>query len=160
MRKVKRFGVSLEEDLLKKLDELVSRHAFPNRSQAIRSLIQKDAVSRSWQENKEVAGCVVLVYDHHKRDLLTRSIDIQHSYQELVLSVQHVHLDHHNCLEIIALKGTQVAYIVASFGALGAMLSFVLDQPPLVMFTLLIVSGLVAQIVGDVYRLFRYSRGA
>ena len=105
MRKVKRFGVSLEEDLLKKLDELVSRHAFPNRSQAIRSLIQKDAVSRSWQENKEVAGCVVLVYDHHKRDLLTRSIDIQHSYQELVLSVQHVHLDHHNCLEIIALKG-------------------------------------------------------
>ncbi len=61
--------------------------------------------------------------------------------------------------KLIALKGTRVSYMVASFGTLIAMLSFVLNQPPLVMFTLLIASGLVAQIVGDVYRLFRYSRG-
>lgn len=105
MKKVKRFGVSLEEDLLKKLDALVSEHTFPNRSQAIRFLINKNVISRAWEHNREVAGCVVLVYDHHKRDLLTRSIDIQHQYQGLVLSVQHVHLDRHSCLEIIALKG-------------------------------------------------------
>ncbi|MBN2482768.1 MAG: nickel-responsive transcriptional regulator NikR [Candidatus Omnitrophica bacterium] len=105
MKKVKRFGVSLEEGLLKKLDAFVSGHKFPNRSQAIRFLINNNLVSLAWEHNREVAGCAVLVYDHHKRDLLNRSIDIQHQYQELVLSVQHVHLDHHNCLEIIALKG-------------------------------------------------------
>jgi len=58
-----------------------------------------------WKENHSVTGCVVLLYDHHKKDLLNKSIHIQHKYQNLILSVQHVHLDHHNCLETIALKG-------------------------------------------------------
>ena len=57
------------------------------------------------ERNKEVAGCVILVYDHHKRELITKSMDIQHNYHDCILSSQHVHLDHHNCLEIIALKG-------------------------------------------------------
>src|SRR5262245_5033371 len=61
---------------------------------------------------------------------------------------------------LIQLKGTRVSYIVFSLGVLIAMLSFILSQPPLVMFTLLIASGLIAQIVGDVYRLLRYDRGA
>jgi CopG family nickel-responsive transcriptional regulator len=105
MEKIKRFGVSLEEDLLKSLDKLVTKHKFPNRSQLIRFLIRKNVVLQNWQHNKEVAGCVVLVYDHHKRDLMNNSVSLQHKYQDLVLSVQHVHLDHHNCLEMIALKG-------------------------------------------------------
>ena len=62
--------------------------------------------------------------------------------------------------KLIQLKGTRVSYIVFSLGVLIAMLSFVLSQPPLVMFTLLIASGLIAQIIGDVYRLLRYRRGA
>jgi hypothetical protein len=62
--------------------------------------------------------------------------------------------------KLIQLKGTRVSYLVSSIGVLIAMLSFVLNQPPLVMFTMLIASGLVAQIVGDVYRLLRYRRGA
>jgi CopG family nickel-responsive transcriptional regulator len=103
--KIKRFGVSLEEDLLRELDNLTKRHKFPNRSQAIRFLIRKNMVEEAWQENKEVAGCVVLIYDHHKRDLVNKSLDIQHRFGDLILSVQHVHLDHHNCLEMIALKG-------------------------------------------------------
>ena len=105
MRRVKRFGVSLEEELLQALDGLVKRHSFPNRSQAVRFLIRNTLVKDMWQHNKEVAGCVVLVYDHHRPDLLNKSISLQHTYQGLILSVQHVHLDHHNCLEIIALKG-------------------------------------------------------
>jgi len=52
-----------------------------------------------------VSGCVVLVYDHHKRQLLSKLVDVQHNYQELVLSAQHVHLDHDCCLETITLKG-------------------------------------------------------
>ncbi len=105
MKRVKRFGVSLEEDILKKLDAFVSRHKFPNRSQAIRYLIRDGIVEDAWQQDKEVAGCIVLIYDHHKRDLVNRSLDIQHEFGKLILSTQHVHLDHHNCLEMIAVRG-------------------------------------------------------
>jgi CopG family nickel-responsive transcriptional regulator len=105
MKKVKRFGISLEEDLLQELDSLVGKRSFPNRSQAIRSLIRNNIVEQSWRLDRTVAGCIVLVYDHHKRSLLDESIKLQHKYQNLILSVQHVHLDHSNCLEIIALKG-------------------------------------------------------
>ncbi|HBF89075.1 MAG TPA: nickel-responsive transcriptional regulator NikR [Bacteroidales bacterium] len=103
--KVKRFGVSLEEELLKELDKLVEENHFPNRSQAIRYLVKKSIVEEKWQGNQIVAGAIVLVYDHHKRELLSKSTDIQHDYTDLILSSQHVHLDHHNCLETIAVKG-------------------------------------------------------
>ncbi|MCG2692947.1 nickel-responsive transcriptional regulator NikR [Candidatus Parcubacteria bacterium] len=102
---MKRFGVSLEDNLLKELDGLVERHQLPNRSQAIRFLIRKNLVQEQWEENKEVSGCVVLVYNHHKRDLLNKSTSVQHKSQHLILSTQHIHLDHNNCLEILALKG-------------------------------------------------------
>lgn len=105
MKGVKRFSVSLEEELFKNIDSIVKEHNFPNRSQAIRFLIRSHNVKDKWEKNKEVAGCVILVYDHHKRDLITKSMDIQHDYHDCILSSQHVHLDHHNCLEIIALKG-------------------------------------------------------
>ena len=90
---------------MRSLDSFVKASKFPNRSQAVRFLIRNTLVQEKWQHNKEVAGCVVLVYDHHKRDLLNKSIKLQHGYQSLILSVQHVHLDHLNCLEVIALKG-------------------------------------------------------
>lgn len=102
---MKRFGVSLEDALLKDLDNLVKKHRFPNRSQAIRFLIRKNLVLDKWNENKNVSGCIVVVYDHHKRDLLNKSMTVQHKYQHLILSVQHVHLNHDNCLETIAVKG-------------------------------------------------------
>jgi len=105
MTQVKRFGVSLEDNLLNELDRLVKKQQFPNRSQAIRYLIKKFSVEDEWLEDKDVAGAIVLVYDHHKRDLQTKSTDVQHDYHHLILSVQHVHLDHHNCLETIAVKG-------------------------------------------------------
>ena len=105
MKGVKRFSISLEEELLKSIDAIVRGNSFPNRSQAIRFLIRDNLVTENWKEDKQVAGCIVLVYDHHKRELLNKSINIQHKYQAFVLSVQHVHLDHHNCLEALILKG-------------------------------------------------------
>lgn len=103
--KIKRFGVSLEEDLLKELDNLVRVHKFPNRSQAIRFLIRKNLVEEAYEKNQEVSGAILLIYDHHRRDLVNKSLDIQHDFSHNILSTQHVHLDHNNCLEIIALKG-------------------------------------------------------
>ncbi len=102
---VKRFGVSLEEDLLNDLDRLVQQQNFPNRSQAIRYLIKKNLVENEWQGNEEVAGAIVLVYDHHKPNLQNRSTEVQHDFHHLILSVQHVHLNHDNCLETITVKG-------------------------------------------------------
>jgi len=53
-----------------------------------------------------VAGAITLIYDHHRKDLLSKITDIQHNYQKVIISTQHVHLDHDNCLEIVAVKGT------------------------------------------------------
>ncbi len=103
--KIKRFGVSLEEGLLKELDSLVRAHKFPNRSQAIRFLIRENLVEEAYEKNKEVSGAVVIIYDHHKRELVNKSLDIQHEFGNIILATQHVHLDHNNCLEIVALKG-------------------------------------------------------
>ena len=101
-----RFGVSLDEDLLKALDGFVIDNGLPNRSQAIRHLVEKNLVEKKWQCNEIVAGAIVLLYDHHKGDVTTKSNDIQHEYYDVILSSQHFHLSHDNCLEIIAVKGT------------------------------------------------------
>jgi CopG family nickel-responsive transcriptional regulator len=100
-----RFGVSLEEDLLHALDRFSQKNDIPNRSRAIRHLIRKFLVEDKWASNQMVAGAIVLVYDHHQRELQHRSTHLQHDYHELILSVQHVHLDHDHCLETIAVKG-------------------------------------------------------
>jgi CopG family transcriptional regulator, nickel-responsive regulator len=101
-----RFGVSLEKDLLTALDEFVIENSMPNRSQAIRHLVEKNLVEKKWHCNQIVAGAVVMLYDHHKGDVTTKSNDLQHEYFDVILSSQHFHLSHDNCLEIIAVKGT------------------------------------------------------
>jgi CopG family nickel-responsive transcriptional regulator len=101
-----RFGVSLEQELLTKFDKLIKEEDYPNRSEAIRDLIREHLVKREWMEgDKEVGGAIILVYDHHRRELVNKLTDIQHDFHKLILSSQHIHLDHSNCLEIIAVKG-------------------------------------------------------
>jgi CopG family nickel-responsive transcriptional regulator len=102
---VARFGVSLDQELLDALDRFVKDNNFPNRSQAIRQLISDNLAQKKWESNQQVAGAVSLVYDHHKRDLLNKLADLQHDYHDVILSAQHFHLDHDNCLEIIAVRG-------------------------------------------------------
>ena len=102
---VRRFGVSLEEDILAELDAFVVDNQFPNRSQAIRHLIELQSIDKKWLCDNEVAGAVVLVYDHHKNDISRQANDIQHDYHHLILSTQHIHLDHDMCLETITVKG-------------------------------------------------------
>jgi len=102
---VVRFGVSLEKEILKTLDDYVNENQFSNRSQAIRQLISKNAVEKKWLCNNIVAGSITLVYNHHKRDIQNILTIIQHDYLKNILSSQHFHLDHDNCMEIIAVKG-------------------------------------------------------
>lgn len=105
MSELKRFGVSLEKDLLKKFDSLINAEQYPNRSEAIRDLIREKLVKKEWLGKEQVAGAITLVYDHHKRDLLNLLVDIQHDFHHLIVANQHIHLDHNNCLEIIVVKG-------------------------------------------------------
>jgi len=105
MPKIIRFGISLDEDLLKKFDSLINRKNYTNRSEAIRDLIRESLVKDEWHKNVEVTGAIILVYDHHKREVLNSLMDIQHDYHKNIISTQHLHLDHNNCLEIIATKG-------------------------------------------------------
>jgi CopG family nickel-responsive transcriptional regulator len=102
---VVRFGVSLEMELLDALDAYTEENHFSNRSQALRHLISRNLVSKKWKSNEIVAGSVTLLYDHHKREVLNNLTEIQHHYHDVILSSQHIHLDHDNCLEIIAMKG-------------------------------------------------------
>lgn len=100
-----RFGVSLNKELLEKFDSLIRERNYSNRSEAIRDLIRDEFVKREWIEGDDVAGAITLIYDHHRKDLLSKITDIQHNYQKIIISTQHIHLDHDNCLEIIAVRG-------------------------------------------------------
>lgn len=103
--KVVRFGVSIEKEVLQLLDNYIVDNQFPNRSQAIRHLIQHIEVEKQWRSDEVVGGSITLLFDHHKRELLDKITDIQHDFHHVILCSQHVHLDHDNCLEIIAVKG-------------------------------------------------------
>ncbi len=116
---ITRFGVSLDENVLKALDAFVANNNFPNRSQAIRHLFERDQVEKKWKSNQMVAGAIVMLYDHHKGDITTKSNDIQHNYFDVILSSQHFHLSHDNCLEIIAVKGTANKLIELSDKLIG-----------------------------------------
>ena len=106
MGKLTRFGVSLDEELLEPFDALCAVKGYSNRSEAIRDLIRKALVAEEWQQaDGQGAGTLTLVYDHHKNDLARRLTQMQHDEHDIIIATLHVHLDHHNCLELLILKG-------------------------------------------------------
>lgn len=100
-----RFGVSVESSLLSKFDFLIKQRNYPNRSDAIRELIRNELTKQGWEQDQEIAGAVTILYDHHKRELLNKVMDVQHDFHKIILSSQHIHINHNICFEIIALKG-------------------------------------------------------
>ena len=106
MGKLTRFGVSLDEELLEPFDALCAVKGYSNRSEAIRDLIRKALVAEEWQQaDGQGAGTLTLVYDHHKNDLARRLTQMQHDEHDIIIATLHVNLDHHNCLEVLILKG-------------------------------------------------------
>lgn len=106
MGKLTRFGVSLDEELLEPFDALCAVKGYSNRSEAIRDLIRKALVAEEWQQaDGQGAGTLTLVYDHHKNDMARRLTQMQHDEHDIIIATLHVHLDHHNCLEVLILKG-------------------------------------------------------
>lgn len=103
---VARFSVSLDPKLLQQLDTLTREKGYVNRSQAV-----ADLVRHQWVEHRQkfgdddIAGTITLVYDHHKQHVQAALTDIQHDHHDVILATLHVHLDHHNCLEVLAVRG-------------------------------------------------------
>ena len=101
-----RFGVSLDSDLLERFDALCDQRGYQTRSEAIRDLIRNTLVQQEWEDSQqEIAATLTMVYDHHKSDLAQRITNAQHDAHHLIDTTLHVHLDHHNCFEVLVLKG-------------------------------------------------------
>jgi CopG family nickel-responsive transcriptional regulator len=105
MSKLVRFGVSLGRDLLDRFDAFIAERGYASRSEALRDLIRASLVEEEWRKGGEVTGAITLVYDRRKKDLVNRLTDLQHDAHNLIISTQHIHLDHNHCLEIIAVRG-------------------------------------------------------
>jgi CopG family nickel-responsive transcriptional regulator len=105
MGKTLRFSVSMDEELLGKFDDLTRRKEYENRSESLRDIIRDALVKEEWKQNEEIVGTITLVYDHHKRELMQQLTGIQHDLLGSVLSTLHIHLDHHNCMEVIVVRG-------------------------------------------------------
>ncbi|MCJ7680828.1 MAG: nickel-responsive transcriptional regulator NikR [Candidatus Aminicenantes bacterium] len=101
-----RFGVSIETELLDPFDALIQRRGYRSRSEAFRDLMREQLVRDEWaDENKTAVGILGLVFSHDTRELTEKLNQIQHNFFRNIVSTTHIHLDHHNCLEVIVMKG-------------------------------------------------------
>jgi len=104
--KIVRFGVSIEPILLKKFDKRIKMEGYTNRSEAIRDLIRKNLIVEETKDpNKQAMGTLTIIYNHHEGNLTDKLLNLQHDYNQEILSTTHVHIDHKNCLEVLILKG-------------------------------------------------------
>lgn len=104
MGKTIRFGISLDEDLLRMFDAMCASKSYTNRSEAIRDLIRTSFIEEKWGEGEIACGVLILVYNHHRNDLARRLMSIQHDYHDAIITTMHFHMDHDNCLELLVLK--------------------------------------------------------
>jgi CopG family nickel-responsive transcriptional regulator len=105
MAELIRTGVSIEQDLLEKFDNLIAKRGYGNRSEALRDLIREMLVSEEVNSNKQVVATLSMIYDHHRSDLSSKLTEAQHHHHNNVLAATHVHLDEKNCFEVVIMKG-------------------------------------------------------
>ena len=107
MSDITRFGVSIDSQLIRKFDSLIVRKGYATRSEAIRDMIRDALVEREWESgDHETVGTITIVYNHHTRELEHALTDMQHKSFHQIISTLHVHLDAHNCLEVLVVKGS------------------------------------------------------
>jgi CopG family transcriptional regulator, nickel-responsive regulator len=106
MAVITRFGVSIDDQLIRKFDSLIARKGYATRSEAIRDMIRDTLVEQEWSsDDRETVGTITIVYNHHTRELDHALTDMQHQSFHQIISALHVHLDAHNCLEVLVVKG-------------------------------------------------------
>lgn len=106
VRPLRRFSISMAEDLVCQLDAMARARGYANRSQAVADMVRAHLVEHHARRgSREIAGTVTLVYDHHQRNIQPLLTDIQHEHGRLIMAAMHLHLDHHNCMEVLAVRG-------------------------------------------------------
>jgi len=105
MSHITRISISVEEELLDQFDLYSAEQGYPTRSEAVKAVIRDALVHKQWEKGADVAGAVSVVYDHHKLGIVQKILSVQHDWGDVILCSQHVHLDHDNCMEIIAVRG-------------------------------------------------------
>jgi CopG family nickel-responsive transcriptional regulator len=106
MPELSRIGIALHSDLLAKFDQLIAKRKYTNRSEAFRDLIRAELIARDLASpSSSVVATITVVYDHHTRLLKEKLTDMQHRYQDLIVSNLHIHLDADHCLEVIVARG-------------------------------------------------------
>ena len=106
VKKITRFGVSIEPELLKKFDKIIKKEGYTNRSEALRDMIRKNLIfEKNKDPNVNAIGTLTIIYDHHSGNLTNKLLGLQHDHHNEILSTTHIHIDHHSCLEVLVLKG-------------------------------------------------------
>jgi CopG family nickel-responsive transcriptional regulator len=102
---IKRFGVSIDENLLDRFDELIREEGYRSRSGAIEDLIREKILEKGVESGVEDrVGVITAVYDHSSISAVRELLYIQHEF-ERVYATMHIHLDGERCLEVIAVEG-------------------------------------------------------
>jgi CopG family nickel-responsive transcriptional regulator len=105
MRKLARVSLALDDELLRRFDKAIREDGFPTRSEPVKRLIAEFLDRRGAKATGQVTGAVMLIYDHHRRNLVNRLLRVQHDFEGLIVASQHIHLDHERCMEVIAVRG-------------------------------------------------------
>ncbi|NJE61753.1 nickel-responsive transcriptional regulator NikR [Thermococcus sp. 21S7] len=104
--KIIRFGVSVPDELLERFDRIIEEKGYVNRSEAIRDMMRDFIVRHEWEQGEgEVAGTITMLYNHDEAEVVKELLDLQHDYLSEIISSIHVHMDEHNCLEVVIVKG-------------------------------------------------------
>jgi len=106
MDKIERIGISVESELLKDFDKLIKKQGYENRSEAVRDLIRRQLTDEKLKNpDAQAVAAVYLVYNHHSTKLMEKLTHLQHSHLLQTVCSTHIHLDKHDCMEVIVLKG-------------------------------------------------------
>jgi CopG family nickel-responsive transcriptional regulator len=121
MGQLVRFGVAMDSELLGRFDALVARRGSAvNRSEAVRDLVRDALVESEWESSdEEIVATVTMVFDHHASDLSEKLDALQHQHYDKIVSAMHVHLDPHNCLEVLVVRGSSGEVRDIADGLLG-----------------------------------------
>jgi CopG family nickel-responsive transcriptional regulator len=105
---LKRFGVSLEDNLLESLDQYVESNGFANRSRAIRFLVEKNVAEQKWQCNHIVAGTIIIMYDQAEKEISSKITQIQQNYTDVILSSAQYYINRNFCMHIVTVMGMAI----------------------------------------------------
>ncbi len=96
-------SVSINDELLSKLDILLSAQGFSTRSEIIREALRDYITTDVWEDGKGPLIATGMVISNKKSESPLNTI--HHKYEDVVETTLHTHLDEKYCLEIFILKG-------------------------------------------------------